>query len=255
MQISRRNFLGGTIGSAAVLSLQTVALCNSAPWRERELECGVLDLKSHCVLRESLYGYRAALGLGDNQILDIAGDARHRCRLLIIPGAGGLDHQTAQIVSDWLKRGTVVVLESGAAFLCPGEFAVDKAMLRRYFAVDIGPPANLWSASFVDRRFSARLGRSVNGENVVHRAVPYVNYTWPCESMVRDYSYVTPVSENCGEVIARVNGVPVALKRRTGNGALVFLGSPLGPALGAGDREAEVWLHSLTARSGRVNAP
>jgi hypothetical protein len=41
--------------------------------------------------------------------------------------------------------------------------------------------------------------------------------------------------------------MPVALKKRVGKGTLIFLGSPLGPALGASDLEARHWLQSVTA--------
>src|SRR5437764_965136 len=52
-----------------------------------------------------------------------------------------------------------------------------------------------------------------------------------------------PVGRQAGEVIAWVDGVPVALKRRGGRGGtLIFLGSPLGPALWAGDAQARRWL-------------
>ena len=77
------------------------------------------------------------------------------------------------------------------------------------------------------------------------RGVPYVDYRWPSSAKIRDFSRVVPLgrqSEGEGEIIARVEGLPVALKRRLGRGHLIFLGSPLGPALWAGDAEARRWL-------------
>jgi len=62
MKISRRNFLSsvtawtGTLSSMRLMGLDWF---DSRP--EPELHCLVLDLQSHCVLRESLHGYQAAL--------------------------------------------------------------------------------------------------------------------------------------------------------------------------------------------------
>ena len=53
---------------------------------------------------------------------------------------------------------------------------------------------------------------------------------------VRDFSRVLPLARQAGDVIARVDDMLVALKRRTGFGTLTFLGSPIGPALWAGRR-------------------
>ncbi|HEX2679673.1 MAG TPA: hypothetical protein VHQ03_00090, partial [Candidatus Dormibacteraeota bacterium] len=70
------------------------------------------------------------------------------------------------------------------------------------------------------------------------------DYTWPHAAKVRDFSHVVPLERqgNTGEFIAWADGKPVALKRQSGRGTLIFLGSPLGPALWAGDTEARRWL-------------
>jgi len=48
-----------------------------------------------------------------------------------------------------------------------------------------------------------------------------------------------------GDNIAWAGELPVALKRRVGAGTLIYLGSPVGPALWAGDVEAKRWLHAV----------
>jgi hypothetical protein len=58
---------------------------------------------------------------------------------------------------------------------------------------------------------------------------------------------VSPVSAKAGDIIGRVGVLPIALKMRTSGGMLIFLGSPLGPALRAGDPQARSWLWSVTA--------
>src|SRR6266571_3700339 len=60
--------------------------------------------------------------------------------------------------------------------------------------------------------------------------------------------------EGEGEVIAWVDDLPVALKRPGGRGNLIFLGSPLGPALWAGDAEARRWLVDCLRTAGAERA-
>jgi hypothetical protein len=82
--------------------------------------------------------------------------------------------------------------------------------------------------------------------------MPYIAYSWPASAQIRDFSRVVPLgrrSEGAGEIIARVDGLPVALKRRLGRGDLIFLGSPLGPALWAGDAEARRWFGDVALAS------
>ena len=62
------------------------------------------------------------------------------------------------------------------------------------------------------------------------------------------------LSTQAGEVIAWVDGLPVALKRPGGRGNLIFLGSPLGPALWAGDAQARRWLLDCLRTAGAERA-
>lgn len=82
-----------------------------------------------------------------------------------------------------------------------------------------------------------------------------MDYVWPTPAKVRDFSRAVPVSTGASsvttrsmcEVIGWIDGWPVAAKRKVGKGTLVFLGSPLGPALWSGDREAHRWLGEVLA--------
>jgi hypothetical protein len=139
---------------------------------------------------------------------------------VIIPGAIHIDLSTADLILTCLHKGWTVLLESGAAF---GDFRGHRDQLREYFQVLLEPPVELWPA----------------------RGIPYVEYSWPVSTKVRDFSRVVPLAPQRGAIIARVNEIPVALARRVGPGMLVFLGSPLGPALWAGDIEARRWLDDL----------
>ncbi len=100
-------------------------------------------------------------------------------------------------------------------------------MLRKEFGIVIEEPVDL-------ARGGCGRGR-----------VPYVDYDWPLAAAIRDFSRVIPVNAPAREVIGSASGLPVAFRRKVGRGCLVFLGSPLGPALRAGDAEARRWLEEF----------
>jgi hypothetical protein len=137
-------------------------------------------------------------------------------RQLIVPAAMHIDTSTAHLILTRLHQGGTVLLESGAAF---GDFRSHRDQLREYFHILIEPPVELWPA----------------------RGIPYVEYTWPVSTKLRDFSRAIPLVPQRGTVIARVDDIPIALARRVGPGTLVFLGSPLGPGLWTGDAEAKRW--------------
>jgi hypothetical protein len=118
------------------------------------------------------------------------------------------------------RRGATVIVETSATS--------NDAL--KAFGVNAERPRNLWR-----RGFSS--------------AVPYISYTWPAAVMVRDFSRVVPIRGRGWDQIAEVDGVCVGLARRIGRGRLVVLGSPLGPVLLGGDREAHEWLAALLERT------
>src|SRR5206468_6021702 len=111
-----------------------------------------------------------------------------------------------------------------------GAFAEGRALeeqragLRADFDLALEPPVGLWSET----------GRP-----------PYLDLLWPLRAQVRDFSFAVPVRG--GESIGALGPLPVAALQRAGAGALLFLGSPLGPALGTGDPQAHAWLDSVLA--------
>jgi hypothetical protein len=138
---------------------------------------------------------------------------------------------------DYLDDGATILLESGAAYIGQSsrethefaEFANHRAMLYEEFAICVESPRSLWPA----------------------HGIPYVQYTWPHAAMVRDFSRVVPLAPQQGEIIARVDDLPVALRRTYRSGMLIFLGSPLGPALLFGDSEARRWMLDVFAPNSR----
>src|SRR5215469_3191702 len=246
MRISRRNFLHGMTASAGTLwSSRVTGLNNLAGG---ELPGVVLDLKSDCVLRESLQGYRAAFADGHRYLAADRVDPRRRCRMVIVPGLGMMDPAIGRMLLDLVQEGTRLVLESGAGFLSPAETASHQRMLLRCFELDVEPPVDLWSGTLADDGLLASRTSPLRRKTIAGRhSIPYVRYVWPREMLVRDFTRVIPVSAKRGEVIGWAGSLAVGSRTPVGKGSLIFLGSPLGPALRANDPDVRSWLESVAA--------
>lgn len=171
----------------------------------------VLDLGHDCLLRESLAGF-CGMGIPVRHAPMDGND----CRFCVVPGVGWLSEEFARQLSAFTRGGGWVVFESAAGF---GGFEDQRRMLAGHFGIRIQPPVDLWA----------------NG------TAPYIDYRWPVRERVRDFSRVTPIFAEGVEIIGSAGALPVAARR----GGLIFLGSPLGPALLAGDREAQAWFSAL----------
>jgi len=227
MGITRRRFVG-CVAAAATIGLPRDL------WRSGAIPRWVLlDLKEACGLSESVSGYESALAaVGEPWIRSDAWSVT-RCTGLIVPAALAIPLPAVRAIVTCLARGATVILESGAAFAGGPDFRAHRAVLRDCFQVRIEAPVQLWRA------------RSS------WRGVPYVDYTWPFPAKLRDFSRVVPLERQAGEIVAWVDDLPVALVRRSGRGTLVFLGSPVGPALWAGDGDARRWLCAVLGSGGQ----
>ncbi|HWC75063.1 MAG TPA: hypothetical protein VG454_14100 [Gemmatimonadales bacterium] len=170
----------------------------------------LLDLAQDCRLRESITGYTAALSH------TAASPSRS---VLIVPAAGRISPPAQHRIVTALRAGDLVVLESAAGFADREDVTAQRQVLCDALRLRVLAPVPLWP-----------------------RRSPYVDYYWPSRTMLRDFSWVTPLADNNADVIARADDLPVALRRQMGQGTLIFLGSPLGPALWAGDADARSWL-------------
>lgn len=230
MGITRRRFLDYTTGvvTAGLRGLPGLPL--DLTGRRYVL----LDLNERCCSSESVSGYESALTSAGAQWMraDARWMSRSRCAVLIVPTALEIPPPAVRAIVSCLQTGASVILESGAGFAADREFRTHRVVLRDCLQVHIEEPVHLWPDNSLPR-------------------MPYVDYTWPRPAKVRDFSRVVPLGRQAGEVIAWVDGLPVALKRSSGGGKLIFLGSPLGPALWAGDAEARRWLlHCLRTAGG-----
>jgi len=232
MGITRRRFLGYTAG------VVTAGLPGVSPEVTRR-GCVLLDLNEGGCFRESVSGYESALTSAGAQWMraDARGVSARRCTVLIVPAALEIPPAAVRAIVSCLQAGASVILESGAGFAVDRAFRAHRVALRDYLQLQIEAPVDLWPDNSSQR-------------------IPYVDYTWPRPAKVRDFSRVVPLQrqEGEGKVIAWVDGLPVALKRSSGRGNLIFLGSPLGPALWAGDAQARRWLLDCLRTAGAERA-
>jgi hypothetical protein len=197
MGMTRRGFLISAAGVA------TMALPLDVSRRGRPSLVVLLDLKDHCSLRESAWGYQSALTGVGTRFTRADAQSVPRCAMLIVPAALAIPPAAARAIVTCLRAGASVILESGAGFANEPDFRAHRVVLRDSLQIHIEAPVQLWSART--------------------RGIPYVDYTWPSPSKVRDFSRVVPLGPQTGEIIASVDGLPVALKRRSGRGTLIFL--------------------------------
>ena len=228
MPISRREFLGCAAGASAAGIAGATALGSLLPEGARQrCGCVVVDPGPACPLRESAAGYAAALSGLSVSWRQTSVDALAPAHVMFVPAAVSRETESVTTLKNHLENGSVVVYETGAAFLRPEEFGIHKRVIRSVFGVSLHDPVRLWDSADSFKQS------------------PYVDYHWPVVTKVRDFSRVVPVSDEHGETIAWFQKYPVAVQRRIGKGRLVFLGSPLGPHLLSADREAVGWLGAL----------
>ncbi len=203
-----------------------------SPSRPKERSgCVLVDTGLRCTLRESVAGFKSALaslkiGYRPASVESIPG-----ARTIILPAAVFAEESPAARVRSHLERGARVLLESGAAFLNPKEFDFENRLIRSSFGFGLYCPVRLWDSADSFRRS------------------PYIEYRWPATMAVRDFSRIIPADCSRGEAIGWYQGMPVAAKFRVGEGTLAFLGSPMGPHLLAGDREARNWFGAFCSYS------
>jgi hypothetical protein len=242
MELTRRRFLECATGALAMAALPRASrpLGRRRSPGDRGVECALLDLEEECCIAESIAGYESALAqLGVSTARTVAPSAP-RCAMLIVPAFWRTSPAAGVIIRRSLDDGATVILEAGAVFADAdgADFRAHRDSLREELRLDVAAPLSLWP-----RRASA------DGS-------PYVDYSWPVAVRVRDFSRVVPVTSHQPRdtIIARVRDVPVALMRRVGSGTLIFLGSPLGPALHSGDAEARQWLADVSRMTGAISS-
>jgi hypothetical protein len=207
----------------------------------------LLDAQEHGTLPESLAGYQMALGAGEARFFRTSLGPLPHSKTIIVPACMSLPPEMTGEIASALRAGSRVVLESGAVFATPPDFARHQEWLRQCWDVRIGAPVDLWRAGNDQLRDPPSYDLLVNRHSPLASRAPYVDFHWPFSTKVRDFSRVLPVFALKEHVVASCGHLSVASKHTKGKGTLVFLGSPLGPALLAGDTEAHRWLRAIIA--------
>lgn len=229
MPISRREFLGCAAGVSAAGIAAANGLGSFSPEvAPQRSGCVVVDPGPACPLRESAAGFAAALSkLSVSHRHQTSLEALAPAHIMFVPAAVSTEPSAVTKLKSYIEGGSVVVYETGTAFLRPEEFVIHKRVIRSVFGVSLHDPVRLWDSADSFKQS------------------PYVDYHWPVVTKVRDFSRVVPISDEQGETIAWFEKIPVAVQRRMGKGRLIFLGSPLGPHLLSADREAVGWLSAI----------
>lgn len=180
---------------------------------------------------ESAAGYQAALPALNVAFRQTSFQSLASARTMILPAAATTHAEPLAKLREHLENGSIILYESGVAFLSLEEFGSHKRVIRSVFGLSLHDPVCLWDSA-------DSLKQS-----------PYIDYHWPVVTKIRDFSRIVPIDPGNGETIAWFRDLPVAAKCRIGKGTLVYLGSPLGPHLMSDDREASRWLQAICSAS------
>jgi len=227
MNITRREFLGYSAGAVGMTTLLKQPLAAAQPRSEEFQRWWTMYSDPNDYDCESMRGYWTTLS--PKQWWASAGDPDPfaRLSLLIAPSVMSLLPYFSDCLTCALQHGATVVMESGAGFADHCTFRQHRRWLRESLAIRVVSPRDPWAK------------RSTPGAR-------YIEFTWPRRVTIRDFGrVVAPADQQPGEIIAWAGDLAVAFRRRVGKGTLIYLGSPVGPALWAGDVEARRWLHAV----------
>lgn len=227
MDLTRREFLGYTAGAVGMMTLPHQPLTAAQPRPEAFQRWWTFFSDPNTYDCESMRGYWSALS--PQPSWSSAGDPDRfaRLSLLIVPYVVSLLPGFSDCLTYALQRGATVVMESGAGFADHCTFRQHRRWLRENLAIRVVSPRDPWA-------------------NQSPAGARYIEFTWPRRVKIRDFGRVVPPADGSGDdVIAWAGDLAVATRRRVGKGTLVYLGSPVGPSLWAGDVEARRWLHAV----------
>ena len=223
---TRREFLTGLALAPFVVhwtAAQIAAARNVEIWQE-----------DHCLSRESAMGFRHLVSRNP-PATSFASRRTVSGSLIIAPGIRWMSLSIAADLADRIHQGAWVILESGLAFSSRTESKHQSDLLKKVFGLQLLPPVKV-------------------GKNPA--AATYLEYTRPVHRLVRTFEAITPVRCDQSEALARFGKHSVCIRKRIGEGTLVFLGSMLGPGIGAAEREAiEVASSLVTSDSEGIPLP
>jgi hypothetical protein len=142
--------------------------------------------------------------------------------VILLPGAKQVSIQEALALRSQVKKGSLLIWESGLAFGGSSEINQQRRMLAQIFGVRLHDP----------------IGKSFDGP-------PYVAFAGTPECLIRPFGSVMSIQCEQSETAAHWGGIPVAVRKALGEGELVYLGAMIGPSLLASDSEAQRYLNCL----------
>ncbi len=162
--------------------------------------------EDHLLATESALGYSQVLAT-------TTGKSLKGCS--IVAGLRNLRDREGYFLADAVGEGRWLLIESGLSFATPSECSDHGHFMRELFGLQIGPAVTPHDLSDL-----------------------YVSYDWPICGMVRVFGGAAPIEADGNDVIARAGGMPIAVRKEIGKGGIIYIGTPLGPLLPSGDREA-----------------
>jgi hypothetical protein len=196
----------------STLPAAAAVMPRSATRSLRELE---IVTEPHCLSEESARGYRTLVsGFGLSEF-GASGLGRGRETAIVLPASCRLCYGKAEALLGSVRRGCLLILESGIAYSSPEEARGQARILNDVFGIRTGEPIE------------------VSG----HEA-SYISYNFAEPFLIRTFGAIVPVRCTPKETIANFAGTAVAMRRLMGEGEVVYLGSILGVGLLAREREA-----------------
>lgn len=220
--LTRRKLISITAVGAALLPARTIGA-------ENRRGISLMLRGDNLLADESASGYRQSLSVhGDFETVSRSSMAAFGT--IVVPAFSSLSRLDALALHERAMAGHRVVLESGLGFADELEAQEQRTLLGECFGL-----------------------RMMALPNPAAERFAYVQYSWPLDVMVRHFGPLASVDGLNYRPIAHVKDTPVAVTKQIGRGSIVFLGSPLGPLLMAGDREAAILARSLSLTNARVS--
>ena len=240
MEIDRRTFLLVTGGGVAAPLLSGRAATGPAALRGRGIAAAIttLDLGKGCGLPESVAGFEAAfgaLGIGARTIRAGGDEGAWPGGLFVVPAVTAPGPAASNLLMRRAVRGDLCLVELGFGFGDEDQCSAGRSWLQQTLGL--------------------RAGNPIGSPRVSDRLVPYVDYTWPAATKIRDFSRVIPLEGPGWTPMAWSGNSVVGLRRRLGAGSVVVLGSTIGPHLRSDDPEATAWVRALVAEAAVDQAP
>jgi hypothetical protein len=197
--MTRRSLLQGAGLAFAAVQLPLLPRAESTPRLH-------IAHEDHLLATESARGYSQVLAAS-------TGKSVERCS--IVAGLRNLAKREGYLLADAVEKGRWLLIESGTSFATASESSYHRHLMRELFGLQIGLHAP--SQDLKDL---------------------YVTYEWPTRCMVRHFGGAVGIEADDQNVIARAGRMPIAVRMTVGKGGIIYIGTPLGPVLPSGDRDA-----------------